>query len=239
MARNKTLLSLLQDYRAEIGASGNPAHNSSVRDTHVRALQRTQEWLWEEIDWPHLKVEREFLVQAGQRYYDVPDDMIVDRVQHISVRWGEQWVPLCFGIENEHMSTWDSDLDERSWPVERWDLYEEEQIELWPLPADNGDAATLEGMLKIEGTRNLRPLVADDDRADLDDRLIVLFAAANELAAQGSKKTQLVLQQAQRRLQQLRGNASKMDRFKLGMAKPKGRGLKGPPRVHYRIVGGS
>ena len=240
MARNQTLLTLLQDFRSEARLSGNPAHNTAVRDTQVRTLQRLQEWLWEEYDWPHLNVERFMPVQAGQRFYSPPEDVTIDRIRKIEVRYGEQWCELAPLIPSEAYSHWDSERDERSWPVTRWRVYEDDQIELWPIPDDNADGATLEGMLKITGTRNLRPLVADTDRADLDDRMLVLYAAAEALAATGAQDAQLKADAAQKRVLHLTGNASKVKTFRLGG----GDGLaheaklRGPPRVHYRRVPG-
>ena len=235
MARNQTLLKLLQDYRAEIRASGNAAHNASAREGQVSILQRTQEMLWDKHDWSFLRVERFFDVQAGQRYYDTPEDMTIDRVETLAVRYGDEWCRLGDTINDEHLSTWDSDLDERSWPVERWQVYEDEQIELWPVPADNADAGSLEGRVKVVGIRNLRPLVDDTDRADLDDRLIVLYAAAETLAGRGAEDAGLKLQLAQQREATLIGNMSKIKNFTLyGRSGGSEWKPKGPPRVHYR-----
>lgn len=236
MARNKTLLSLLQDFRAATRQSGNAAHNTSVRDTQVRMLQRVQEWLWEETDWPHLRVRREIPLQAGQRYYSLPEDLPIDRCETIDVRYGGEWCQLSPGIGNEHYSTWDSDLDERSWPVERWQVYENDMVELWPIPASNATVSDKEGVLRFTGIRALRPLVRDDDRADLDDNLIVLYAAAEHLAATGANDAALKLEAAGRRKQHLIGNFSKKQTFSLFGAgrQPEGRKLRGMPRVHYR-----
>lgn len=236
MARNKTLLSLLQDFRAETRQSGNAAHNTSVRDTQVRLLQRVQEWLWEETDWPHLRVRREIALQAGQRYYSFPEDLPIDRCEMIDVRYGGEWCRLSPGIGNEHYSTWDSDLDERSWPVERWQVYEDEMFELWPIPASNADPADKEGTLRLTGTRALRSLVQDGDQADLDDRLIVLYAAAEHLAATGANDAGLKLEAARRRKQHLISSFSKKQSFSLFGAgrESGGRKLRGMPRVHYR-----
>lgn len=235
MPRNVTLLELLQDYRAEIRASGNAAHNSSARESQVRLLQRVQQGLWEDHDWPHLRVERTQDLQAGQRYYDPPDDVSIDRVEMIEVRYGEEWCPLGYGLDSRHYSTYDSDLDERSWPVTRWQIYEDDQFEVWPVPSDDANVTSLEGRLKITGIRNLNPLVADDDRCDLDSDLIVLHAAAETLGAQGAKDAPLKLQKAQRRELRLTGNLSKVKRFRI-FGQPKGPQWKpkGPPRVHYR-----
>ena len=236
MARNRTLLSLLQDYRSEARLSGNPSHNSNVRESQVRALQRIQEWLWEEHDWPHLLVERFMPVQAGQRFYSPPEDLSIDRIHRIEVRYGEQWCELTPLIPSEAYSHWDSERGERSWPVVRWRIYEDEQIELWPIPDDNADEASLEGVLKITGIRNLRPLVADTDRADLDDRMLVLHAAAEALAATGAKDAQLKADAAQKRVLHLTGNLSKVKVFRVGGSPSFEAQLRGPPRVHYRKV---
>ena len=235
MARKKTLLSLLQDYRAEIRASGNAAHNTNVRETQVRLLQRVQEYLYDEIAWPHLRIQRTFDVQAGQRYYAPPDEINLDRVELLEVRYGQQWFDLCPGIEAEHYNTWESDLDERSWPVQRWQIYEDEQIEIWPIPASDADTTTLDGRIRVTGIRKLSPLVQDDDTADLDDRLIVLYAAAETLAASGASDAQLKLSAAQQRKQTLTGNWSKKKTFRLfGGGDGEGWKPKGPPTVHYR-----
>ncbi len=234
--RGKTLLSLLQDFRAEIRASANSAHNIGVRETHVRLLQRTQETLWEAVDWPHLRVTRQVQLQAGQRYYSSDDDIHIDRLETIDVMYGTEWCRLYNGIGNEHYAAWNSDLDERSWPVERWALHEDDTFEVWPMPSQNGDTVSLEGMLRLTGIRNLSPLVADADTADLDDRLIVLFAAAESLAASGAEDAALKLRSAEKRLADLTGNQSKKKQFRLYGKSGEGWKPKGPPRVHYRTT---
>ena len=236
MARGKTLLKLRQDLRAEIRASGNAAHNASSRESHVLLLQRMQEDIYDRHDWPNLRIERNIDVQAGQRYYDPPADINLDRVETIEVRYGQQWCTLEYGIDASHYSTWDSDIDERSWPVERWQIYEDEQIELWPIPAANADAS-LDGRLKITGIRKLAPLIADDDVAMIDDRLIVLYAAAELLAASGAKDAQAKMQTAVTRERMLTANLSKIKKFSLsGKGDDSGWKPKGPPRVYYRTT---
>lgn len=245
MARNKTLLSLLQRLRSELRQSPNPAHQSSMRDTHVQMLQRVQEDLWERHDWSHLRVRRRIALQAGQRYYDARgatledgsggQDLAMDRVELVWVRYGEDWICLQYGIDAPHYAARDSDLDDRDWPVLRWRQYEDDQIEIWPVPADNADPTTLDGMLRLEGIRKLRPFVADDDRADLDDRLIVLYAAADlENDPQRAAKKLAAARDLER---SLTANQSKVKSFKLFGAgrSPDGRPRRFPPRVHYRV----
>lgn len=243
MARGRTLLSLLQDYRAEVGASSNPAHNAGVRDEQVMALQKTQERLWRQYAWPFLRVERFIDLQAGQRYYDPRvaidadgedrTDLGVERLEHVGVCWGGEWTDMLDGITPRHYAVHDSYRDERGWPVERWRVVENDMIEVWPVP-DTNAGADLEGRLRLIGIRDLQPLVADGDRADLDDTLIVKYAAARKLARLGAKDAQLMLDEAQMIERALVGNFTKAKTFSLAGREPEPRLPKGPPTVHYR-----
>lgn len=206
MARNVTLEKLLNNFRAECRLSLNAAHNNQTRQGHIVLLQRKQEWLWEDFDWPHLRVDRFIDLQAGQRFYDLPQDMAIDRIQRIEGRFDSVYQDILPGIYAENYAAHDSDLDQRSWPIRRWQITEDEQIEFWPIPDSNFDSDTLEGRVKITGIKNLRPLVSDDDRADIDDRLIVLHAAAEYLAGTGAKDAQIKLDQATALYAKLRGH---------------------------------
>lgn len=246
MARGTTLEALLTLLRVELKASLNPAHNIQTRDTHIKILQRVQEWLWEDYTWPYLEVDRFIRPLAGQRYYDLDSckklnlsnalvaagDVKPDRVTKMWLRDGTTWRPIHPGIAPEHFQLWDSDIGTRAWPVQRWSLSEDEQVELWPIPDLNGNETTLDNMIKLKGVRNLTTFVNDSDRADLDDKLLVLFAAAELMSGEdGQKKLSL----ANRRLKKLQGNQSVIRRFRMfGGADNQPRRLHGPPTVYYR-----
>lgn len=236
MARGKTLLSLLDDLRAEIRVSLNPAHNAQVRETQVKNLQRVQDWLYEDFDWPHLRIERLVAVQAGQRFLDVPPDLDLERILDIQVRYGTDWCRLVSGIGPAEYACYDSELGETSYPVRRWRIYEGERLELWPVPADATNSTSFDGQIKVAGIKRLSRLVDDDDRADLDNRLIVLYAAAEMLAASGAKDAKLKLDQAAQRYASLRADLTPRRVTKMFGEEPRGNGLRGMPRVHYRIV---
>jgi hypothetical protein len=223
VGRKTTLVKLLDKLRVAAHLSLNPAHNAQNRSSQVAMLQAEQERLWDDFDWPHLRVERQVPVQAGQRYYDTPEDMLVDRIERIEVFRDGGWYSLDAGIDGCHYSAWNSDLDERSWPPRRWKIHEDEDIEIWPIPDTNADETTMEGMLKFIGIRNLNPLVDDSDRADLDDDMLVNFVAANMLAATGAKDAKLKLDAANSRYARLRGRMSPRTRtsmFGIGQPKP-------------------
>lgn len=237
MARGRTLLKLLDDLRAESRVSLNPAHNSQQRETQVRLLQRMQDWLYEDFAWPHLRVERTFPAQAGQRYYNLPDDIAVERIQHIEVRYATQWRRLGTEIGPEQYAAIDSDGGQTGWPVRLWRIWEDDRIELWPVPDQNGGPAGLDGMVKVVGIRRLRPFRDDKDECDLDDRMIVLFAAAEILAAAGAKDAKLKLDQATRRYDTLRAELTPRRRVPMFRECPQRPPLRGMPMIDYRPAG--
>lgn len=215
MARGTTLVKLLDMYRAECRMSLNPAQNGQDRDRQIEHIQRTQEWLWTDFNWPLLRVDRKFFPQAGQRYYDMPEDLDIDRITTVKIFTEQAYVTLHPGIDNSHFTAYNSDLNERQWPPRRWQISEDEQMELWPIPDGAGDTTTLDGEITITGIRKLKPLVKDTDRADLDDRLIILFCAAEYLASKGDKSANAKQQQANAHYAKLRGNQTPRKTFNM------------------------
>lgn len=108
MARNSTLEKVLTDLRAEARLSLNAQHNINVRDAQVALIQREQERLYGEFDWPHLVVERFIPMQAGQRFYDpkvafdeagnAKDDIHIERIARIDAKTDNEWFTLATGI---------------------------------------------------------------------------------------------------------------------------------------------
>src|ERR1700743_854361 len=105
MARNTPLSLLLDNLRAEARQSLNPAHNADVRQQQVKLLQKHQQRLWEDFTWPHLRVERQIQVQAGQRYYSPPADMAIENIERIDIFRDGGWVPLRPKIDTYVYST--------------------------------------------------------------------------------------------------------------------------------------
>lgn len=221
--RGVTLVKLLDKLRVELRVSQNPAHNNSARDRQVLWLQSTQEWLWEDYTWPHLRAERNYKVEAGQRLYDFGSDFDIDRIERVEIKTDGRWAKLDPGIDSCHFAAHDSELGQRAWPPRRWRIYENEQVEVWPIADRDGEAATLDGYLKVTGIRKLRPLVDDGDRCDLDDQLIYLYAAAKALG--NSPEGKIVLNTANRRFARMKSNLTPRREFKMF-----GIGRSEPPR---------
>jgi len=231
MARGTTLGQLVEDLRAEAGHALSPALGASTREVMISILRRQQKRLWEDFAWPFLRVREDVPVQAGLRYYNIPSNLTYERIERMEFKWGDRWMQMGFGIGIEHMNQYDSDRDIRSYPVYRYQEAPNGQVEVWPIPSENGDLTIHEGILRFTGIRNLGPLTADSDRADLDDQLIVLFAATELLSRQKAGDAKDKGLQAQAHYMRLKARNSKSDPFVMSQDEPLAYTPKGPPMV--------
>lgn len=203
MARGKQLQELVAQLRAETGRSQDVAVGVDEVENLKEMLRRTQEVLYDDYAWPFLRVERTVTLNAGQRYYDLPSDLNFDRIETVKYKYNNVYTSLERGISFDDFSIFDSNDDERSSPALKWDIRytgTTEQLEIWPIPNE-------ENSIHFFGTKTLDALTQDDDRAELDDRLIVLFAAAELLSRQKSNDARAKLEQANNRLLILRRNS--------------------------------
>lgn len=211
MARNVTLGELIDDVRAEAGHSLQANLGTAMREVLIKVIQRQQRRLWEDHDWTFLRVDRDVAVQAGQRYYNFPADMTLERIERVEFKWDDRWHKLEYGIGATQYDQYDSDRDVRSWPIYRWKEAENNQVEVWPIPSLNGSLQPLQGALRFTGIRALRPLVQESDRADLDDTLLVLYSAAEILAREKASDAGLKLQMAEQHYRRLKSRGAKRD----------------------------
>jgi hypothetical protein len=205
MARGKSLGQLVVDTRVEARMDPDPALSKNMQPLIKQILRREQERLWEEFDWPFGRIREDIPLQAGERYYDVPATMDLDRIESVHVKWGDRWFELDRGIDPENYNFQDSDLDARAEPVLCWDIHDTgtgPQIEIWPIPPSD-DAQTV----RITGIRKVNDLVNDADVADLDDRMLSLFVAAELLASKDQAAAQARQAKAIDRFNTLKGRS--------------------------------
>lgn len=235
MARNVSLGVLIDDLRAEAGHSLQANLGTAMREVLIKVLQRQQRRLWEDYDWTFLRVHRDVAVQAGQRYYNFPADLTLERIEKVEFKYGDRWIPVDYGIERQHYDQYDSDRGVRGFPVERWQEHEDGQVELWPIPSLNGSLANATDVVRFHGIRKLRPLVAESDLADLDDTLLILFSAAEILAREKSSDASLKLQMAEQHYKRLKGRNAKRDVISLS-GEPESRAPRGPKVIAIQQV---
>lgn len=211
MARGTQLQQLRTMLRAEVGHSTNVAAGVDNIPALNQKLSRCQIMLYDAYDWPFLREKFDITLQAGQRYYDFPTagaggsayGLSSERVEKTAINYSGRPSPIDKGIDFEEYAQYNSDNGDRASPARRWDVRRtsdaKEQIEIWPIPADNTQ------IFSLKGIRNLRPLVADTDVCDLDDILIVLTAGAEIVARENKKDAALMRSAAAARLAQLEG----------------------------------
>lgn len=200
MAYGVSLAALLVKVRAEARHSANAGAGLNADGSIRQMLARIQETEYLEREWRHLRVRRNITTVPDQRIYDWPSDLSWERATHCWVKWGNQWQLVLPGIDEGDYNSLDVGVQQD--PPRRWDLTEDNKLELWPTPAT-------EMSVRLCGIKALGPLVADTDTADLDDVLLYLLAAAELLAVQKAPDAQAKMAAANRRRASLVGLAKK------------------------------
>lgn len=200
--RGKTLGELVSDFRDEAGMASTVAMSQNAVEAIKTKLRRTQEVLYMDWSWPFLRIQRDELLKAGERYYTLPPDLDPDRLESAVVREqsDSDWRPVAYGITPWMRNDCDGELNERRDPVCAWEYYEGNQYEVWPMPA------TDLGLLRFTGMQRLPPLRTDADRAVLDDRLIVLYAAGEWLQRAKDPSASTVLAMAEAHYRRVKGD---------------------------------
>lgn len=214
--RGTSFLQLITDLRAELRRSTSSAVGVEDLDNLKAVLNRVYEMLWNEYDWPFLRrVFPRITLQSGQQYYDFPEDLDIDRVERVAVWWGNIPHIVQRGISFEEYAGFNSTLGYTSEPMLRWDVRDVDgatQFEVWPLPNSNAQ------QVEFIGIRNIAKLVDDADICLLDDHLVILFAAAELLAAQKSSDAQQKMQAAQSYFAKLKARAKGASReYRVGV----------------------
>lgn len=206
MARGESFLELQVMLREELGRSTDVSVGVDDLPGLKRQINKAYANLYISTDWPFLRrVFPRITLSAGQRYYDLPTDLNVERIEIVNAWWNGLPTPVERSIEFENYASYDSEADERSDPVISWDIRDDAgtaQIEVWPIPASNAQT------LQIIGIRSAPKLVNNEDLCLLDDELVVLHAAAGQLRRQKSADADDTAAQAARRLQLLTGRSS-------------------------------
>lgn len=215
--RGKTLDQLIEAVRAESRLSTANSRGLENRENVAQVIRRNYELLYGDYDWPHLAIHREdcfVTIQAGQRYYDYPSDIDIETITGVFTNYGDAWVPLAYGVTLATYNVIDSEADQRCDPAQRWQIRDDRQFEVWPIPATNGSLIGFEGRLKFA------PLNRGSDRCLIDSSLIELFCAAELLEAVGAKDAQTKRSLASARLLKLRARTSGNGRCIVGGTDP-------------------
>lgn len=218
--RYMTLKQMRDMLRDEANISRNVAHGVTQIDQQNRLIERVQEDLYLNFDWPHLQAVATKELGAAQRWAAYPDTFNFEGIDQVwwTQSLDDQWRPLGYGIGAEQLNLVDSETGETEIDVRTWQNYMQpaagegepgepappitgdtgyNMFEVWPVPTNGG-------FVRFQGKRKLFPLDTDDKTSTIDGPCIVLHAAAEILARQKSEDAQLKLQLGRERLRLLR-----------------------------------
>lgn len=205
-----TLETMLDYLRMEIGDSTNPALGLTKSPAYANLLRRTQDRLYNDHNWQHLVVDRDQPLQAGERYYTFHPELNFQRIGKAWIKWNNAFHPIDCPFEPTRYNDNNPELNTRTDPVQAWRHYEINQFEVWPMPASSLQ------VIRFRGIKTLSRLTALSDRADLDDTLLVLYAAAELLARGKMEDAPAKLSQAQQHYMRLKGQGQKSGPFIIG-----------------------
>jgi hypothetical protein len=216
MARGTALSTLVTMLKAEIGdySGTNTARDNAL----MQLLSNMQTQLALEYKWSFLIRRWDVQVPGGTQYVTFPtvdidgesSTMNLDELKTVQVYWNTIYQEMEYGIGADQYNAMNPTLGNQSDPIQRWrersnvdESVDSSQFEVWPLPASTQT-------VRFEGERELKVLAVSTDVADLDDLLIVLAVAANQLARTKQADAQLMATRFNRRLKQL-GQRSRTD----------------------------
>lgn len=174
MIETDTLANIVDATRDEAGYHPSSASTSQVDPRIKSRVIRTQRVLYTKFNWPALNTLEAIPILVGERFYDVPARSNLFKAADVYALWNLQPIPLTRGIGVEEYAAYDSERNEGSDPLRRWDLRRTDtgtQIEFWPIPL----TAT---SVRISSRLPIQPFSLETDVSTLDATLISMFAAA-------------------------------------------------------------
>jgi len=186
----------------------------------------TQQWLSSEYDWPFLKARWDVTVAKGSRYISFPtvdDDGLTTAINFeragqlkVYVKWNNVWQEVPYGIrEMEEYNYIDSDRGMVLDPIQRWMFDDQGKFEVWPMPAS---ATTIRFvgqrvMTDLRATVGPPPTWNDNALLDLDDLMVVYFAAAEySVREEQHDMAKYYLEAGQNRMAQVRATYPLIER---------------------------
>lgn len=233
--RNRTLAQILESVRLESGRSANVQLGVNEEPALKQRINRVYEYLWFDYNWPFLKImDADKAVTAGTYKIDLPTNIDMERIEKVAVRFSNTWRPLDKGLTTEMYNALDSENDERSEPIENYDLQwtgTAPQVVLWPRPS-------VDTTVRFQGRKKFEKLVNSSDVCLLDDQIVYMFVAAELLAKAESPDANAVAQAAQRRYNTLKFGYDKNRNSKFSLAGSAGAepSNRGKPEVRVAIA---
>ena len=168
MPRKRTLGELRADLSARLGYGAQGANVGPLVPILNSILETSQVLLYEEFDWRYLSTYATTTIGASQTNVDVPATINPERIEGISVRYSNVWLPfLARGITPEMYTSQD-----REGVPTHWDINQASgttQIEFWP-------QTDTEYTFRVFGTVPLGDFFQDGHETTVDADVVFLHA---------------------------------------------------------------
>jgi hypothetical protein len=228
---------------------------NTADDLRINQLIETvQQDLADSFSWGFLEQRWDAYVNPGTRFAVFPTTLSpqggaasptasidFNRPYKVQTKWNNIWIPVVYGIsEQNEFNYLDSDRGQVLDPVQRWQMSDTGQFEVWPLPATQAQIRFKQNraLTSLQTGSTIPPTWNDSATLDLDDLLVVYNVALLFQADQDQPLlAQRMVQRASARLKILLGdNPVREETYTIGRGQPFGR--KSIKLVPLVMVGG-
>lgn len=205
------LATLRNEVMIEAGLSAEAGHATFSAARINQMINRTERLMVVEEEWPDQHIETQVTAVADQQFMDIPADITFTNIETVHVSFGDDWIPVEFGIGARERSIYNS--TQRATPIMRLEANANEpgKLEVWPI-------ASHDQTLLFQGSKTVGTMVDEDDVCTLDGDVIVFRVAAQILGRDNQSDAALLLDMANTRTNQItkKQGAAKREPLNLG-----------------------
>ncbi len=213
-----TLLTLRKMLNVETGDEMDETISPANVDINNQLLNNQQLFLANNHSYLVGKTRVELPAVVGTQYYDLPAGIDFDHLDKPEFTNVANFrYRLGFGIGQEEYNLFRSDLGVQASPVMKWDFVNVagvRKIEMWPIPSV-AQTIMFSGLLKVA------VMTTDASVCVIDDMALVLYTAAENLAAKESPRAGMMAAKAKSYMDALKAAyPSKFERFNMAGTQP-------------------
>jgi len=216
--RNVALGTVLYKLKAELRKTLDTS-NTADDNMLYQLIETGQQDLADCYAWGFLKSRWDTFVPPGTRFSLFPTTlsprggaagtdaaMDFNRPLEAQVKWNNIWQPVIYGIDEQEFNYLDSDRGQVLDPVQRWQMSDTTQFEVWPLPATTAQIRFVQSR-SLTALQNgmTPPTFSATATLDLDDLLVVYYVALKVASYEKKANTQVLTTNFQHRLKMLLG----------------------------------
>lgn len=219
--RNQTLGNVLYKLKAELRKMLD-ATATAEDPTLYQLIENAQQELADGYNWGFLKSRWDSFLPPGTRFATYPIGLSpqggaasamaaidLNRPIEVQVKWNNIWQPVMYGIDEQpEFNYLDSDRNQVLDPVQRWQMSDTTQFEIWPLPATTAQVRFVQNraLTSLQTGATTPPTFNPSATLDLDDLLVVFYVCSSVGAFEKKNNTAVYTARFKERIKTLLGN---------------------------------